>query len=108
MADSIENSVYIHTDKFWKEFVGNAEHVKRYLPLVERWLHEKKYEDIKDYLPIIRKIFLDYFPESSVVKMYKHPFGFMVHVRGGELAIKFAIKNANYDIYADIKKNCTF
>ena len=106
MTDSIENSVYAHTDKFWKEFVGNAKHVTRYFPYVERWLHENQYENINDYLPHIRKIFQEYYPEAEVVKMYKRPFGFLVNIYGGSLVIRIAIKGGKYDIYAEIKKNC--
>lgn len=69
--------------------------------LYERWQDEKEYEDIGEYLQVIKQ----YIPEAT--KMYKRPFGVacevadgvFLHVSiqrsGNRLAMRYAVKVAS-------------
>ena len=57
--------------------------------LYERWLNEKDYEDINDYLPIIAQVGEEY--GVSIVKMTKRPFGF--HFMVGDRTFAMAVNS---------------
>ena len=58
--------------------------------LYYRWQDEKEYEDINDYLEIIRK----HIPEAE--KMTKRPFGVLVRIKEGVMLSVSLKKKGNY------------
>ena len=62
--------------------------------LYERWLDEKDYEDINDYLPVVAKIADEF--GVSIVKMTKRPFGFHFTVDGRTYAMCATLRTISY------------
>lgn len=62
---------------------------ERLVYLYERWLDEREYEDIGDYLATIQTVV------PGAYKMTKRPFGFKVRCEDGEIHVTFKIKG-NY------------
>lgn len=97
----------INTDKVFKQ-VSNSQAMKNCLNLVERWNDEKEYEDIKEYLPAVRRIFEAEFPEANITKIYKKPFGFDMHINGGIFRISIKLLKTKYDVSANVKKEVEY
>lgn len=62
--------------------------------LYERWLDEKDYEDINDYLPVVAKVADEF--GVSIVKMTKRPFGFHFRVDGRTFAMTVNTRTISY------------
>jgi len=62
--------------------------------LYGRWLDEKDYEDINDYLPVVVKTADEF--GVSIVKMTKRPFGFHFSVDGRTFAMTVNTRTISY------------
>jgi hypothetical protein len=62
--------------------------------LYERWLDEKDYEDINDYLPLIAQAGEEF--DVSIVKMTKRPFGFHFNVDSRTFALSVNSRSISY------------
>lgn len=81
--------------EIWKK-VNTEKNADLLMGLRERWECEKEYEDIADYLEVIKK----HIPEAY--KIYKRPFGFLCKADDGEIKISLKVSGNYIKIYGEM------
>jgi len=75
----------------------NDQHSRLFFNLKERWMNEREYEDIQEYLKVIQKSV----PQAKSIR--KDPFGITCVCEDGKLDVNVVIKGRSMSIQGKVR-----